>query len=442
MDIPRLHGAQAVRRTLVTAAVTLAGLLALAVPMAQAAPGTQVYTGQAGGSSPDIQQGSLVLFDQGGGAIPSGGIAGTLNFTLDGTPFVGYCIDTSRIFSEGSEPVDATVQDPPTTATNRALAWILVNQAPSGTPTPEKAAQAAAAQVATWLLVDAQINKTTPTSSATVNAAAAALVQEALAATAAPATLTASIAAPAAGATSATVTVTGRPGATVALSIASGTGSLSASSVVIGAGGTGTATLTSAQPGTVVVNASTAGDGRLVLINPTDPERNAQPTAVATPTVLTASAQVVFQAAPVVTVTPPAPTPVVTRTPAARLTITKVAPARSFVLREIRYRITVKNTSTTIARNVTLRDPVPGGLSYVRSSRTSALRSGVVTFSLGTLQPGESASVDVVMLANASVRGSRTNTATVSAINVKPVSASASTRFRVPVRRVQPAVTG
>ena len=45
-------------------------------------------------------------------------------------------------------------------------------------------------------------------------------------------------------------------------------------------------------------------------------------------------------------------------------------------------------------------------------------------------------------MANASVTGSRVNTATVSATNVRPVSARAATVFRPLVRRVQPAVTG
>ena len=146
--------------------------------------------------------------------------------------------------------------------------------------------------------MDAQINQDTPTNDAALNAAAKALVQEALAATATPASLAASAAAPAAGATTSVVTVTARPGATVTLAVTSGAGTLSATEVVIGPGGTGTTTLTTTGPGTVGLSATTAGDGRLISIEPTDPQTRPQPTAAAEPTALTANLAVAFQAAP------------------------------------------------------------------------------------------------------------------------------------------------
>ena len=74
-----------------------------------------------------------------------------------------------------------------------------------------------------WLLLDGNINKTTPTNDAALNAAAAALVAEAQAATATPSTLTVTAATPAAGATSTTVTITGKAGAVVSLSASGGT---------------------------------------------------------------------------------------------------------------------------------------------------------------------------------------------------------------------------
>jgi len=420
---------------LIAFAIAVAGLLALQAARAGAVPATQTWTGQAGGATPDIERGSLTFFDTFGDAIPSSGMAGTLNFTIDGAPEVGYCTDTSRTFSAGTEPVELTVEDPPSVPARRALMWILLNRVPTGAPTAEKADQAAIAQVAVWLLVDAQIHKTTPTSDPALNAAAAALVQEALAATATPSSLSLSASAPGAGATTATIVASGKPGAVVTLSIASGTGTLSASQVTIGAGGTGSVTLTSPNPGTVVVQASTAGDGRLLSINPTDPISMPQPTAAAVPNVLSASVSVAFRGGQA------AQTPT-TPTPRPRLAITKTAPSSARVLTLVRYTITVRNTGKVTARNVVLRDRLPGGMSFVRASRKSALRNGSVTFQLGTMRPGQRRTVTVVLIASVDVRGRRVNTATVSATRVATLAARAATVFAPLARRVQPAVTG
>jgi uncharacterized repeat protein (TIGR01451 family) len=416
-------------------------LLALAILAGQAAaaPGTQTWTGGAAGATPDLERGGFSLLDAGGAVITPAGIAGTLNFTLNGTPYVGFCTDTSRIFSTSTEPVDTTTEDPPATANTRALAWILLNRAPTGASTPEKVQQAAVSQVAAWILVDAQISKTTPTTDAALNTAALALVQEALAATATPASLSVSAVAPAVGASTSTVTVFGRPGAVVTLAVTSGSASLSSTSVVIGPGGFGTSTLTATGAGTVGISASTPGDGRLFRINPTDPETLPQATAAAEPTTLAVSAQVVFQATPV---TPVVPTVPVTQVPRPSVAITKTAPARARVLSNVRYRITVRNSGRVTLRNVVLRDRLPRGLSFVGASRASSLSNGSATFRIGTLAAGQSRTVIVTLMANASVTGSRVNTATVSATNVRPVSARAATVFRPLVRRVQPAVTG
>jgi uncharacterized repeat protein (TIGR01451 family) len=420
-------------------AVTLAGLLAFTAARAEAVPGTQEWTGEASGPTPDIELSGLTFNAAGGGTIPSSGLAGTLNFTLDGVPRVGYCTDTSRTFSPVPEAVDVTIEDPPATPERRAMTWILLNRTPTGAPTPDTQFEAAAAQVAVWLLVDAQIDTTTPTSSPAVNAAAQALVAEALAATATPASLGMSIAPPAAGATTATVTLSGKPGATVSLAITGGTGSLSATSVVIGAGGTASVTLTSPAPGSVTVQATTAGDGRLFNINPTDPVTNPQPTGTAEPTQIVAATQVTFGPAPSVTPTRPAAVIAQAR---PRLAITKTAPRTARVLQRVRYRITVRNPGRVTARNVILRDRLPRGLAVVRTSRKGTMRNGTVTFRLGTLRPGQSRTVTVWLVANASVRGTRVNVATVSATQVRPLRARAATAFRPLARRVQPAVTG
>lgn len=413
---------------------------------ASAAPDMETWTGQAAGSTPDLQREGFTLNGP-GGVITTNGIAGTLNFKLaDGTAYAGYCTDINRLFSPGVEPVETTVLAPPTAAADRALTWILLNRVPTGAETAAKNQAGAAGQVAVWLLVDpTEINTTTPTGDAALNAAAKALVQEALAATASPASLSITTVAPAAGASTSTVTVFGRPGATVTLAVTSG--SLSASQVVIGPGGFATTTLTVAGPGTVGITASTAGDGRLISINPTNPQTTPQPTAAAQPTTLTANAQVLFQNTTPVTPTTPTVAPTTpTTVPVARVipkvSITKTGPARAKVLTKVSYTITVKNTGKVTLKNVTLRDHLPRGLSFVTASRTSTLGNGDATFQIGSLAPGASRTVVVTLMANASVTGSRTNTATVSATGVRPKSAQAPTVFRALIRRVQPAVTG
>ena len=433
------HSIKARRR--LRGAVLALALAAVAVfaGQASAAPATQAWIGGDAGATPDIERTGLTLFTTGGGTISGGGIAGTLNFTIDGTAYVGFCTDTSRIFSTAAEPVETTISEPPATPAGRALAWIILNRTPSGAPTPEKVAAAAAAQIATWLLVDGQISQTAPTDDAALNTAALALVDEALAATATPASLSISAVAPAAGATTSTVTVFGRPGAIVTLSVTSGAGTLGASQLTIGAGGFATTTLTSAGAGTVGLSASTPGDGRLININPTNPETRPQPTAAAEPTTLAANTQVVFQATPTTPVTPTVP---VTQVPTPRVAITKTAPARARVLSNVRYRITVRNSGRVTLRNVVLRDRLPRGLSLVGASRARTIANGTATFRIGTLAPGQSRTVVVTLMANATVTGSRVNTATVSATNVRPVSARAATVFSPLVRRVQPAVTG
>lgn len=429
------------RRPVGRAVMALAILMvAIVAGQASAAPGVQTWTGAANGATPDLERGGFALNNASGGVITANGVAGTLNFTLDGTAYVGFCTDTSRLFSTGTEPVETTVQEPPASANARALAWILLNRTPSGPSTPAKITAASTGQIAAWVLVDAQINRTNPTNNAALNAAGLALAQEALAATATPASLIVSASAPAAGATTSTVTVAGRPGAVVTLAVTSGPASLAATQLTIGANGSATTTLTTTGPGAVSVAASTPGDGRLININPTNAQTRPQATAIAQPTTLTATLQVAFQAAPT-TPTPQVPVTQVPK-PTPTVAITKTAPARAKVLKKVRYRITVRNSGEVALRNVVLRDPLPRGLSFVTASRASTLGNGALSFRMGTLAVGQSRTVVVTLMADADVRGSRVNTATVSATGVRPASASASTVFRALVRRVQPAVTG
>lgn len=425
------------------AVVVAAAAFAAATAVASAAPATQTLIGAADGPTPDIRRGGLTIFDAAGQQYATGS-AGTINFALDGAPYVGFCVDTSRNLSEDPEPVEVVVEDPPTTPARRAATWLLVNRTPTGPPTEAKRDLAAATQIALWLLLDPRVSQTAPTSNAALNAAGIAAAQEALAATAVPASLALSAPAPAAGATSAVLTVTGKPGAVVSLAVTSGAGTLSSGQVTIGAGGTATVTLTTTGPGVVGVGATTAGDGRLLLVDPTAPDRP-QPTTAAQPSQLSANAAVAFspaQVTPPPTVRPTAPQGPIVGRPTPALRIAKSAPARSRVLAPVRYRITVSNPSRVTARRVTLRDRIPAGLSFVRASRRHTTRNGTLVFALGDIRPGGSRSVSVWLRADASVRGARVNVATAGAVQVSAVSTSVRTLFLAPLRRIQPAVTG
>lgn len=421
--------------------------VALCAPVAVAAPATQTWVGQAAGATPDLERAGLTIYDRDGNQTRIGNVAGTINIAIDGVPRLAFCIDTSRSFRTGPLDVELTRFDPPPTADDRALVWIILNRAPTGASSPQKVAQAAAAQAAVWIL-RGQASPTAPTDDPSLNAATLALLAEARAATLAPATIGVSVIAPAAGATSAAVTVSGRPGATVALAIASGQATLGATSLTIGSGGSATTSVSVSGPGAVSVSASTAGDGRLFTVNPTDPELRSQPTAYAEPTQIAATATVAFTASSSpVAVVPISQAPTVPRVPVAgapapTLRIAKSAPPRARVLSKVSYRITIRNPGATAARNVILRDRLPARLSFVSSSRPGVLRNGTITFAIGTLRGGESRTVTVVLMADASVRGSLTNVATVSATRVKGLRASARTLFQPLARRVQPAVTG
>jgi uncharacterized repeat protein (TIGR01451 family) len=124
------------------------------------------------------------------------------------------------------------------------------------------------------------------------------------------------------------------------------------------------------------------------------------------------------------------------------LRISKTAPARARALSSVRYRITVRNPTRVTVRNAVLRDRIPSGMSLADSSREGDVESGRIRWSLGTLRPGASRTVTVTLFASASVRGTRTNVATVSATGVRPVQAQVSTFFRAVQRQTRPAVTG
>src|SRR3712207_5704845 len=146
--------------------VLLAGILAFQAATAQAVPRTQVYTGDDAGPTPDLYRSDIddFFYPDGSDATPPIGQAGTLNLTFDGVPVVAFCVDSRRGLNLGTVQVDVTEQ-PMDVPLNRALAYVLLNSAPSGPATPAKIQQAAVGQTATWVL-DGDLREAGPTTDA------------------------------------------------------------------------------------------------------------------------------------------------------------------------------------------------------------------------------------------------------------------------------------
>ncbi|HMM48354.1 MAG TPA: hypothetical protein PKE32_01900, partial [Miltoncostaeaceae bacterium] len=156
-------------------------------------------------------------------------------------------------------------------------------------------------------------------------------------------------------------------------------------------------------------------------------------------------------------VTPPAPPVTPEGTPApevdanavaprpakAVLAITKTGPKKAQVMKAFTYTIRVRNTSTTVARNVIVRDTLPAGMIKISTSPKATQKGRVLTIKLGNLKPKATRTITVKVKFAANVRGARTNIATASADNAKTVKAKATTKVTAPAKRVvKPAVTG
>ena len=128
------------------------------------------------------------------------------------------------------------------------------------------------------------------------------------------------------------------------------------------------------------------------------------------------------QARATISVSGPVPTP-------TRLTInksgTKVVKAGGMV----GFTIRIKNSGTVPATNVVVTDCVPTGLSLTRGLREGALRkNGRIGWQVGTLQPGQTRVVRVVLRADRDTRGVRSCAAIASAANAPAVRAAAAVR--------------
>ena len=126
------------------------------------------------------------------------------------------------------------------------------------------------------------------------------------------------------------------------------------------------------------------------------------------------------------TCTPTACVEIVATKPALKLV--KVAPAEALLCEEIPVRLTVTNTGSGIARDVTVMDTLPAGLTTV-DGKTA------ITVPVGVLGPNQSK--DVVFMTKASKTGKYDNSATASAAGgLKTDSNGTSTLVKQPVLEI------
>src|SRR5438132_416642 len=81
---------------------------------------------------------------------------------------------------------------------------------------------------------------------------------------------------------------------------------------------------------------------------------------------------------------------------------------------DLTYTLKVTNNGPSTASNVTVSDPVPAQTSFVSATPSQGTCASAVSCSLGTLTPGGSATITIVVHVDASASGSISNTATVS----------------------------
>jgi uncharacterized repeat protein (TIGR01451 family) len=84
----------------------------------------------------------------------------------------------------------------------------------------------------------------------------------------------------------------------------------------------------------------------------------------------------------------------------------------------IGFKITVTNTGSSPATNVTLTDPLPSNIAWSENSSACSISNNTLSCSFGDLASGASATVHVTGMSNADVCGTVTNTATAKADNI------------------------
>ncbi|MGE0135655.1 MAG: hypothetical protein AB7L91_16225 [Dehalococcoidia bacterium] len=387
--------------------------------------------------------------------VPGGGAPSISpgRFQLQVTPAGGattvrdaFCIDTSNPISEGTiyDVSLQTAADDPSLGTPAAgsVAWLIQESDALIAAAADPGFEAGALQVAVWSLLE-QVDTTTPTSDAALNARAQALVALSAGKRAAgPVGITAANPSTCAGGAGTTLTVTGTPGATASLAVTSGQGTLSASQVTFSAAGTATVTLSSSSVGNTQVTVTSQG-AELTRAARIPDGTQQQEIGFLTPRTFTASVSVGFtncgSGPGTQPLSPATPTGSVSR-PALR--VSKVGPARSLSGRTIQYTIVVRNVGKARATGVVARDILPAGLAFARSSISPSSIGERLSWRLGNLAPGASRTLRVWLRAPNDVVGARTNRVAVSASNAATARAAVVTRFRLRPVAVQPAVTG
>jgi len=102
----------------------------------------------------------------------------------------------------------------------------------------------------------------------------------------------------------------------------------------------------------------------------------------------------------------------------ASLTIEKTGPARALLGSDVAYNIVVRNTGTSVAKNVVVTDTVPEGLTHSSGDKS-------LTFNVGDLAPKQSRAIPVTL--KAAKRGNHCNKATVKSSNAGQASDEACT---------------
>jgi uncharacterized repeat protein (TIGR01451 family) len=111
------------------------------------------------------------------------------------------------------------------------------------------------------------------------------------------------------------------------------------------------------------------------------------------------------------------------------LAVTKRGPELRYLGRPAEFEINVRNTGDAPARDTVLVDTVPGGLEFSSADSNGQFSAGRVSWSLGTIQPGEGRTVKVVLMPRQ--RDLVENTAT-----ARAYCAEASTTARMEIRGV------
>ena len=110
-----------------------------------------------------------------------------------------------------------------------------------------------------------------------------------------------------------------------------------------------------------------------------------------------------------------------------QLSVSKSCRDRAYVGSRMRYEITVSNTGNIAARDVTVRDRCPSNASFVSATLGGTPQGDSVVWNLGTLNPGDSRTLEVVMRAGAI--GTAQNTVEATAYCADPVTDSCSTEI-------------